>query len=319
MKALHLKNKGENPVYEEFDLEPNPETVKVEMIASALNHRDLWIIKGQYAGLKYPIVVGSDGLGTYEGKRVIINPSHNWGENEKFQGIEYKILGLPDQGTMAEFCYVPEKYIYNAPEHLSNDEATALPLAGLTAFRALFVQGKAEKSQKVLISGIGGGVALFALQFAIANSMEVYVTSGSDEKLNKAEKLGATKTYNYNSETWEGELLKYSGGIDLVIDGAGGDGFHKFAKIMNPGGKIVIYGGTQGKINNLIPQTIFWKQISIIGSTMGSDSDFKNMLEFVNVHKIKPVIDSIFPIEDHALAFQRMDNGAQFGKIVMTI
>lgn len=319
MKALHLKNKGENPVYEEFDLEPNPGTVKVEMIASALNHRDLWIIKGQYAGLKYPIVVGSDGLGTYEGKRVIINPSHNWGENEKFQGNGYKILGLPDHGTMAEFCYVPEKYIYHAPEHLSNDEAAALPLAGLTAFRALFVQGKAEKSQKVLISGIGGGVALFALQFAIANSMEVYVTSGSDEKLGKAAKLGATKTYNYNSESWEGELLKYSGGIDLVIDGAGGDGFHKFAKIMNPGGKIAIYGGTQGKINNLIPQTIFWKQISIIGSTMGSDSDFKNMLEFVNEHKIKPVIDSIFPIEDHALAFQRMDNGAQFGKIVMTI
>lgn len=319
MKALHLKSNGENPVYEEFYFEPNNEKVDVKMLASALNHRDLWIIKGQYAGLKYPIVLGSDGVGIYADKRVIINPSHNWGLNENFQGSDYKILGLPDHGTMAESCFVDKKYLYDAPNHLSDAEAAALPLAGLTAYRALFVQGKAKKAQKILISGIGGGVALFALQFALANSMEVFVTSGSEEKLQKAVKLGAIAGYIYNSDSWDSELYKYTGGIDLVIDGAGGEGFHKFAKVLKPGGKIVIYGGTQGKINNLIPQTIFWKQISITGSTMGSESDFKNMLDFVNSHKIKPVIDSVHKIEEHKAAFARMDSGTQFGKIVMEI
>ncbi len=319
MKALHLKSKGENPVYEDFNLENESEKVNVKMLASALNHRDLWIIKGQYAGLQYPIVLGSDGVGVYQDRRVIINPSHNWGQNEDYQGSAYKILGLPDHGTMAEYCLVEKKYLYDAPTHLSDADAAALPLAGLTAYRALFVQGEAKKGQKILISGIGGGVALFALQFALANSMDVYVTSGKEDKIENSLKLGASYGNNYNSDSWDSELNKCSGGVDIVIDGAGGEGFYKFAKVLKPGGKIVIYGGTQGKINNLIPQTIFWKQISIIGSTMGSESDFKNMLDFVNKYKIKPVIDSIHKIENHKTAFARMESGVQFGKIVMEI
>jgi zinc-binding alcohol dehydrogenase/oxidoreductase len=317
MKALFIKEKGQYPVYEDFDYRGEDDLVRVKMLASALNHRDLWIVKGQYAGLKYPIILGSDGSGIYNDRRVIINPSHNWGDDQRFQGSKFKILGLPDHGTMAEYCYAAEKYIYDAPDHLSDAEAAALPLAGLTAYRALYVQGRAEKGQKVLITGIGGGVALFLLQFALAEGLEVFVTSANQNKIQNAIDIGAKAGYNYNDTDWTGDLIKNEGAVDIVVDGAAGDGFSDLVKILKPGGKIVNYGGTRGKINNLVPQTIFWKQISIIGSTMGSDLDFRNMLEFVNKNKIKPVIDSFHKIGDYKNAFDKMDSSSQFGKLVL--
>ena len=317
MKALFIKEKGQYPVYEDFDYRGEDELVRVKMLGSALNHRDLWIIKAQYAGLKYPIILGSDGVGIYNDRRVIINPSHNWGSDQSHQGAEYKILGLPDNGTMAEYCCLDKKYLYDAPDHLSDAEAAALPLAGLTAYRALFVQGRGQKGQKVLITGIGGGVALFLLQFAVAEGLEVYVTSGDSTKIEKAIDLGARAGYNYADSDWASSFNRKEGGVDLVIDGAAGEGFADLLKIVRPGGKIVNYGGTRGKINNLVPQTVFWKQISIIGSTMGSDLDFRNMLEFVNKNKIKPVIDSFHKIGDYKNAFDKMDSSSQFGKLVL--
>jgi NADPH:quinone reductase-like Zn-dependent oxidoreductase len=317
MKALYINEKGSDPVYDNLDFQGEDGQIKVKMLASALNHRDLWIIKGQYAGLKYPIVLGSDGTGVYNDRRVLINPSHNWGDDQKFQGPKFIILGLPDHGTMAEYCYVEEKYLYEAPEYLSDDEAAALPLAGLTAFRALFIQGSGQRGQKLLVTGIGGGVALFLLQFSVVAGLEVYVTSGYESKIKKAVELGAIAGFNYKNDLWAKQALETAGAFDLIIDGTGGDGFANLPGIVKPGGKIVNYGGTRGKINNLIPQTIFWKQISIIGSTMGSDKDFKDMLDFVTKHKIRPVIDSIHNIEVHKNAFDKMDSGSQFGKIVL--
>ena len=317
MKAVHIKERGQYPVYEDIYFEGDKEKVGVQMLASALNHRDIWIIKGQYAGLKYPIILGSDGVGIYDKKRVVINPSHNWGDDQKCQGPDYRILGLPDNGTMAEKCFVDTKYIYPAPDHLSDVEAAALPLAGLTAFRALFVQGKASSGQKIIITGIGGGVALFLLKFAVAAGLDVYVTSGSELKIKKAEELGACAGFNYKDESWNKKFIETSGYVDLVIDGSAGDGFGVLPTVLKPGGIIVNYGGTNGKINNLVPQTIFWKQMSIVGSTMGSDKDFKDMLDFVNKYKIKPVIDSIHNIEDQNEAFARMESGVQFGKIIL--
>jgi zinc-binding alcohol dehydrogenase/oxidoreductase len=317
MKALYIKDKGDYPGYEDFQTEEDKDLVKVKMLGSALNHRDLWIIKAQYAGLKYPIILGSDGVGIYNDRRVIINPSHNWGSDQSHQGTEYKILGLPDNGTMAEYCFLHKKYLYDAPEHLSDAEAAALPLAGLTAYRALFVKGRGQRGKKVLITGIGGGVALFLLQFAIAEGLEVYVTSSNQDKINKAIDLGAKSGYNYTDGDWTSNFSKKERGVDIVIDGAAGEGFADLPKIVKPGGIIVNYGGTRGKISNLVPQTVFWKQISIVGSTMGSDKDFRDMLDFVNKNKIKPVIDSIYEIGDYKNAFDKMDKGTQFGKIVL--
>lgn len=313
MKALVLLESNKNPIYQGYDIPKKSSDESIKMICSALNHRDLWIIKGQYAGIKYPIILGSDGVGLYNGKRVIINPGQYWGKNESFQDKDFKILGLPEHGTFADNTYTNKKFIYEAPEHLSDEECAALPLAGLTAYRALMSRGKARRNEKILIAGIGGGVALFLLQFAKAIGMYVWVTSSSEEKIEKAKKLGASGGFLYTDQDW----TKKTSGFDIIIDSAAGDGFKDYLKIINPGGKIVIYGGTQGRINNIIPQIIFWKQISILGSTMGSDKDFKEMLDLVNTFKIKPVIDSIFSIADHSKAFSKMDNGEQFGKIVL--
>jgi len=317
MKAIVLKDANTTPTFSDFPIKKEVDKVKVELHASAINHRDLWIIKGQYAGIKYPIILGSDGVGLLDGKKVIINPGQNWGNNQNVQSKDFKILGLPDNGTFAEYVYVDKKYIYPAPKHLTDFEAAALPLGGLTAFRALFTRAKIKKGEKILISGIGGGVALFAMQFAVAAGLEVYVSSSSDDKIEKAIALGAKNGINYTVENWYKNLIAMSGGIDVIVDSAAGPDFNNYLKVINPGGRLVVYGGTRGNIQNLSPQILFWKQVSILGSTMGSDKDFTDMLDFVNKYKIKPVLDSLYDLQDFNIALNRMKTGIQFGKIVL--
>jgi len=317
MKAIVLKEANTTPTFSDFPVKKEVGKVKVELLASAINHRDLWIIKGQYAGIKYPIILGSDGVGLLDGKKVIINPGQNWGNNQNVQSKDFKILGLPDNGTFAEYVYVDKKYIYPAPKHLTDFESAALPLGGLTAFRALFSRAKIKKGEKILISGIGGGVALFAMQFAVAAGLEVYVSSSSDDKIEKAIALGAKNGINYTAENWYKNLISMSGGIDVIVDSAAGPDFNNYLKVINPGGRLVVYGGTRGNIQNLSPQILFWKQVSILGSTMGSDKDFTDMLDFVNKHKIKPVLDSLYDLQDFNIAIDRMETGIQFGKIVL--
>jgi len=169
-----------------------------------------------------------------------------------------------------------------------------------------------------LISGVGGGVALFAFQFAIAAGAEVWVTSGTGWKIDNAMKMGAAGGINYKNADWK-SFGKESGGFDVIIDSAGGDGFSNLIKVANPGARICFYGGTRGKITALNPQIIFWKQLSIFGSTMGTDEEFKDMVDFVDQHEIIPVIDSVYSLKDGNDAFKRMENGLQFGKIVLKI
>jgi len=317
MKGLVLQKPDSYPVLKDFELEDDNSKVKVRMIASAMNHRDVWITKGLYPGIKYPIILGSDGVGEYKGKRVVLNPGQGWGGDEAYQDLNFHILGLPTNGTFAEEVMVIPHYIHEAPGHLSDVEAAALPLAGLTAYRALMVKACPKPGDKVLVTGIGGGVALFALQFASSLGLDVYVTSGSREKIESAKRLGAKEGVIYKDEDWIRQLAKINpAGFDIIIDGAGGSGFGNMMKVCNPGARMVIYGGTRGKIESLNPQLIFWKQISVMGSTMGSEKDFKNMIEFVNKYKIKPVVDKVFRFDQAEEAFGRMDAMSQFGKIV---
>ncbi|MDX5346615.1 MAG: zinc-binding dehydrogenase, partial [Hymenobacteraceae bacterium] len=253
------------------------------------------------------------------GMEVLINPNINWGDSEKAQSQEYTILGLPTNGTFAEYVCVAADRVHPKPAHLTFEQAAALPLAGLTAYRALFTRAQLQPAEKVLITGAGGGVALFAIQFAIAAGAEVYVTSGSDEKIARAKEMGARGGINYRQDDWFKQLKKEAGLFDVIIDSAGGDQFAHLVDLAAPGGRIAFYGGTLGKINNLIPGRIFWKQLSILGSTMGSDADFKNMLAFVAKHKLVPEVDSVFPLSETEQAFRKMDAGKQFGKIVIKI
>jgi zinc-binding alcohol dehydrogenase/oxidoreductase len=329
MQAAILKGINQPFVIEEMEM-PNVgnNEMLIQLKCSALNHRDLWIQKGQYAGLQFPIVLGSDGAGVvvqvgehvdsqWLNKEVIIDPSINWGQNEKAQQKTYQVLGLPQNGTFAEYVLVPLVNVYAKPGHLNWQEAAALPLAGITAYRSLFARGGLQKGEKVLITGIGGGVALMALQMAAAAGANVFVTSGVDEKINKAKTLGAIDGINYKTENWWKALQEKAGTFDLIIDSAAGDSFAKLIDLAASGGRIVFYGGTNGTINNISPQKIFWKQLSILGSTMGSPTDFNNMLKFCRTHQLKPIVDSLFSLPNINAAFDKMNAGTQFGKIVV--
>jgi len=224
---------------------------------------------------------------------------------------------MPTQGTLAEYIKVPLHRLHFSPPHLTVERAAAIPLAGLTAFRALFSRAQARKGDRVLISGIGGGVALFVMQFALAAGLETWVTSSSEPKIERAISMGAKGGVNYKEKDWHKSLqTQAGGGFDVIIDSAGGEGFGYFIDIANPAARIAFYGGTQGKFT-VNPQKMFWKQISLLGSTMGSDSEFEQMLAFINQHKIVPVVDSIWMMADVQEAFDYMRNGQQFGKIIL--
>ena len=294
----------------------NEHEALVKISASALNHRDVWITKGQYPGVKIGAVMGSDACGIWEGKEYIINPGLDWGSNEAYQSLDFRVLGVPDDGTFADYIRIDKKYLHAKPSFLTVVEAAALPLAGVTAYRALVNKTKPQVGEKVLISGIGGGVALFAMQFALALGCDVYVTSGSEEKIVKAISLGAKAGYLYREHDWTKKILADTGGVDVVIDSAGGPDFNNLVKVCNPGARIAFYGGSLGKIEGLNPQLVFWRQISIFGSTMGSELDFASMLAFVNEYKIHPIIDAVFSFDNVPLGFEKMGAGKQFGKIV---
>ncbi len=329
MKAMVLESRGAlfvlrdvaMPVLKEDD-------VLVKLQASALNHRDYYIQQGTYPRTTYPIIIGSDGAGVVEdvgtnvsrsliGTEVVINPSHHWGDNPNVQHKDFKVLGFPDNGTLAEYITVPARYMYPKPSTLTFQEAAALALVGLTAYRALFTRAKLQPGERVLVTGIGGGVAVTALQFALAMGATVWVTSSSEEKIRKAVAMGASGGVNYNVPTWGDELRKRAGGFDVIVDGAAGQGFATLLDVAAPAGRIVVYGSVGGKIQNAEAARIFWKQLSILGSTMGTEEEFAAMLRFVERHTIKPVIDSVFPLAEAEKAMQRMASGRQFGKIVL--
>lgn len=302
----------------------------VRIKAAALNRRDYWIQQGKYAGLKFPIILGSDSSGIVEevfdaadaswvGKEVVIHPGSYWGEHPNFQSANFKILGLPEDGTFAEYVKVDVKNLFIKPAHLTHQQAAAFPLAGLTAYRALFTKAQLKKEDTVLITGIGSGVATFALLFAVNFGCKVYVTSSSPEKIEKAIALGAKGGVNYKDADFDEELKSLSGGIDVVIDGAVGEGFAKHLTYVNPGARIVFFGATAGDMPALNARAIFWKQLQILGTTMGTTEEFKAMHQFICGHQIIPVISDVFKLEDGASAIALMANSSQFGKIVLEV
>lgn len=306
-----------------------PGQAVVRLHAAALNHRDLWIQLGQYAGIKLPITLGSDGAGivtavgspadqSWVSREVIINPSLDWGADARAQGPQFRILGLPDSGTFAEQIAIPAANLAPKPAHLSWEQAAALPLAGLTAWRALFTRAQLKSGERVLVTGVGGGAALFALQFAVAAGAEVWVSSSSPEKIARAQALGARGGMNYRDTNWSAALQKQAGGLfDVIIDSAGGEGFGKLIELTRPGGRIAFFGATTGNPPGLDLRKSFFRQISLLGTTMGSPADFAGMTAFVAAHRITPVVDRVFPLAATEGALRHMEASAQFGKIVL--
>ncbi|MCJ8167228.1 zinc-binding dehydrogenase [Pontibacter sp. E15-1] len=302
----------------------------VQVKAAALNRRDVWIQHGKYFLKDYPAILGSDCAGVvtevgagadpkWVGQEVLVDPGSNWGDNPRAHSADYKILGMPQAGAFAEFVQVPAENLHHKPPHMSFEEAAALPLAGLTAYRSVFSKCGLQPGEKALVTGAGGGVALFAMQFAIAAGAEVWVTSGDEEKIEKAKALGAAGGINYKLEDWGKQLKAQVGGFDVAIDGAGGEGFVQLVKLAKPGGRIAMYGGTTGMIGKINPAEIFWKQLAIFGSTMGTAQDFAGMMKLVREKEIKPVVDVVFPLEEAEQAMRYMEASKQFGKIVLRV
>lgn len=317
MKAAVLLEKDAQLVFQDWKVEPNTNEKLLPVTYAAINRRDLWIQKGLYPGINLPAILGSDGVVYDDDKAFLINPNINWGDNLRVPAPTYHIRGLEKEGTFAEFTAVSADRLVAKPAHLSDQQAAALPLAGLTAFRALVSNCKVQPGDRVFINGIGGGVALFAAQFALAIGCEVHVSSSSRTKITLAKELGVTGGALYTEEKWGKNYKKLVGGFDVVIDSAGGDGFSELINLCNIGARIGIYGGTRGTINGISPQHLFFKQIHIFGSTMGNDQEFSSMVALVDQYKITPHVDEVFPLSAINDAFEYMKNQKRFGKVLL--
>ena len=313
MQAIVLRDLGgpENLRLEKVpDPQPGPGEVVVRLKAAALNHRDVWIRRGLYAGIKLPIVLGSDGAGTVSavgpkadanllGREVIINPGLDWATTTACNRRPFASSGCPTDGTYAELVKLPASAVYAKPAGWSWEEAAALPLAGLTAYRAVVSRAQVGPKDRVLVTGVGGGVSQFAVQIAKARGAMVVVTSGSDDKLSRAkQKLGADGGANYRTADWAKEISRLCGGEgpDVVIDSVGGETLGKAIEIAKPGGRIVTYGATSGPVPQLEVRRIFWKQLSFLGTTMGTPAEFAAMLELFGKGTMRPLVDAMFPL-----------------------
>lgn len=336
MKAvrLHELEGPEGLRYEDVpDPEPGSGEAVVRLRNAALNRRDVFATRGQYPGAKpeaLPVILGSDGSGEVaakgdgadgleEGSEVVIHPSLFWGDDPRIPGKDYRILGLPEDGTYAQFVKVPAENVFPKPSHLSHEEAAAVPLAALTAYRALFTRGQLREGETVLIPGAGGGVATFLVQMASAVGATVFVTSGSEAKIEKAKELGAEGGITYDTKNWSKELRGMTGGVDLSVDHVGGQAIEACLTLAKQGSRVVIYGGTAGPKAEVMLPRIFLKQLDVLGTAMGSAKEFGEMLAFYEEHSLHPVVDETFPLEEAPAAMNHMEQGSGIGKIVLQI
>jgi NADPH:quinone reductase-like Zn-dependent oxidoreductase len=310
---------------------PAPGEVLIALKAAALNHREIWITRGQYPGMiSAPFTLGCDGAGVIEavgagvdphriGEAVMLYPGLNWGTDLRLPAAKFGLLGMPGPGTIAQKVSVPADSAVPKPTHLTFEQAAAIPLGGLTAWRGLFTKGGLQSGEKALVIGIGGGVAVFALQFATRIGVEVYVTSGSDDTLEKAVAMGAKAGFNYKDEAWKKALPKASGGVDLVFDGAPASSYPNYGRALSPGARVVVYGSTGGMQFAVNAPELFLKNVSIIGTNVGNLEDFNAMCGFVEHHRLEPVVDRIFTLDSAPEALRYLQDGHKFGKVVITI
>jgi len=333
MKAVRLNELGgPEKLHVEEIPQPKPGAgeVLVKIKRAAFNRRDVFITQNLYPGIVLPRTLGSDGCGEVAelgagvsgpeiGTPVVIDPQIGWSDAPHTFNKDGSILGMPADGTFAEYVVAPAENIYPKPAPLSDDEAAAIPLAGLTAYRATFTRGRITKDDIVLITGVGGGVQTFVLLYAVHVGARVVVTSGSDQKLAHAKRLGAHGAVNYKTthEWWKEARKLTDGGPTLVVDATGSETLARALDIVRYGARVVTYGATQGDAK-IRPFSIFWKHVDVLGTSMGSPADFRGMLELFE-GGLKPVVDRVVPMRDVAAAAKLVLRGEQFGKVVLKI
>ena len=319
--------------------DPLPGHVRVRLRAAALNRLDVFMLRG-LPGLTIvpPWVMGADGTGVVDslgegvdsigaGETVVINPGISDGTcefclaGEHSLCVRFKLLGEHLPGTLAEYVVVPSRNVLAIPDRIPPERAAAYTLATLTAWRMLVTRARVTAGDEVLIWGIGGGVALAALQIAKDRGARVWVTSGSDEKLARARELGADETLNHRTMQVAKEIRARTGkrGVSLVVDSVGEATWAESLGALGRGGRLVTCGGTSGPQVQTDVRRLFWNQWSIMGSTMGNESEFDAVVQAFREGKLVPVVDSVFPLVDGRRAFERLESGEQFGKVVVSV
>lgn len=309
---------------------PKPGEVRVSLRAAALNHRELWIARGQYPGMALPCILGADGAGIVEavgegvdeallGTECVIYPGLDWGDDERFPSSRFRLLGMPEPGTLAQAICVPADNLVAKPEHLDFAQAAALPTAGLTAWRGLVTKAALREGETLLVTGAGGGVATFAMLFGIAMGARTFITTGNDATISKAVALGAAAGFNYRGAEWRSDFRKSSGGADVVFDGAPSAAMSDYMRALKIGARIVVYGSTGGSKANFLAPDLFLRHATLFGTAIGTPDEFRAMLRFVAEKKIKPVIEKQFTLGESADALAWLETSHSFGKIVVTM
>jgi NADPH:quinone reductase-like Zn-dependent oxidoreductase len=317
VKAIRIHEDG-GPEVLRYEDAPDPEAgdgeVLVELKAASLNHLDVWVRKG-LPSVPKPRILGADGAGVIAGtdERVVINP-----------GIEHdgriSVVGEHMDGTHAELVAVPREYVHPIPGGLSFEEAAAFPLVFETAYRMLVTKARLEPDEWVLVWGIGGGVATAALAIAKALGARVVVTSSSDAKLERARALGADETVNHVDEDVPARVKELAGGgAHVVVEHVGEATWARSLNAAREEGRIVVCGATSGPNPPAGLHRIWWKQLVVYGSTMGTRADFQGAYDLIASGKARPVVDEVFPLSEARAAHERLERGEQLGKIVLRI
>jgi len=342
MKAAFFRDHGGLEKIEYGDLPdpvPGPGRVCVRIRAGALNHLDIFVRNGiPGIPVALPHVMGSDGAGVIEsvgpgvtrvkpGDEVVLNPGIHCGEcefclkGEHSLCVTFQLLGEHVAGTFAEFAVAPAVNAYPRPAALTWEESAAFPLTFLTAWRMLVTKARVKPGESLLIIGIGGGVAVAALQIAKLLGMTVYVTSGSEEKLARARELGADAGIDHAKSDFAREIRKITGkrGADVVLDSVGKATWKQSIASAAKGGRLLTCGATTGPDPQTDLGRIFWNQLTVHGSTMGTHAEFAEMLRIFRDGKVRPVVDAVFPLSQAREAVRRLEEKKQFGKVVLRV
>lgn len=325
MKAF-VYEMGEWKLKEMEDPVAGPGEAVVSLKVSGLNRRDLYI-PGRLGPGKEAVVIGSDGAGVVsqvgegvsrfrEGDEVIINPALGWMEQSAAPPAGFEILGMPDNGTMAEKIVISAEQLEPKPRSLSWEEAGVLSLAAMTGYRALVTRGQIEAGQTVFIPGAGSGVATYLIQFAKALGARVVVTSRSEKKRGRAIEIGADRAIDTNAD-WKQELNDET--IDLVIDSVGEATFNRSLEVLKKGGRLVTFGATTDDHIRFDLRAFFYGQYDLLGSTMGNREELRALVRLMEENEIHPVVDSVYPLKDIRKAMDQLENSTQFGKVAIRI
>jgi NADPH:quinone reductase-like Zn-dependent oxidoreductase len=339
MRAAVFSEFGAPDVIQVTDVdipEPGPGEVRLAVEAAAMNHLDLWVRRGLPIEITMPHIGGSDVAGTVDalgpgvegiprGTRVVVDPSldYDWydgvASGPELPGKEFRIIGEHTQGGFAEYCVVPAANLLQVPQETSLRDAAAASLVSVTAWRALMVRGGLRAGERVLITGASGGVSTVAVQMARRAGATVFAVTSGEENVERVRELGAHVVYDRTREEWGKQVWLDSGkeGVDLVVDSVGEAVWSQCLKALAVGGRLVTFGATTGAKGETEIRLVFWKQLSILGSTMGTPEDYRRAMDQVFQGAVKPVIHQVFPLEEARRAHEVLESGEVFGKVVV--